>query len=229
MKILGKVQSFSYTITYRRNARMITLHCNVHDQICVSAPYFTSKREIEQVVLRYAVRLKEKQAKARSWEAGVCLYIAGDKVSLQFSEVKDVTYKDGNLYLPREKCIDEYHVYKMVREFYRGLTMERVTPLIKSWCRRLNLVVYKVSIHDSHRVWASCSRVGNLNFSLRCGALDDEDLSYLVLHELDHRVNFNHGPAFHSYLDEHMPQWRQCEKHLKLMQPLCDISYCHNG
>lgn len=221
MKTTGKVQQYAYTLTYRRGARRIVLRYDVHGNLSASAPYSTPKRLVEQFILQSLPKLERMKKPEASWEAGMELYVAGERVELDFDSRARRPYRLMGKLFVRPGSRDE--VARQVKRYYHDCTRMRVVPLVSSWCLKLGLTVGRITIRDSHRVWASCSRQGNLNFSLRCAGLSDEDLSYLVLHELDHRVNFNHGPAFHAYLDQHMPLWREREKHLSIMQSRCDV------
>jgi len=221
MKTEGNVQSIPYTIIYRRGARMITLRIDRKGDVRVSAPYYASKREIERLILNNKDKLSRGRPQKRLWMDGEELVFAGRSVHLHFVSVPGkVSVSEDELLVP---SVWKANVQDKVKELYRESTRSRVIPLVGAWCGKLGLSVGRITIRDTHRVWASCSRLGNLNFSLRCAGLDDSDLSYLVLHELSHRVHFNHGPKFHAYLDTHMSDWREHEKHLKNMQEACDV------
>ena len=221
MKTTGKVQQYAYTLTYRRGARRIVLRYDVHGALHASAPYYTPKLEVERFILLSLPKLEKMKKPEASWQSGMELTLSGERVRLAFDEQAGKPYVlEGKLFV-QPGSRDE--VSGRVKRYFHDTTRNRVVPLVAWWCRELGLTVGRIAIRDSHRVWASCSRKGNLNFSLRCAGLGDEDLSYLVLHELDHRVNFNHGPQFHAFLDRHMPDWRLRERQLSVMQPKCDV------
>jgi predicted metal-dependent hydrolase len=224
MKTLGKVQQFEYVLTYRRKTRRIVLHIDAEGKISIVAPYYVSRREIERFIMDNQEKVGNLQAQhpQRSWCDGESLAVQGAMVAIRLSSAaRNVSLQDSSTLLVPEGSRDEVRCH--VREYFRRETRRRVVPLVEMWKRRLGLSVGVISIRDSHRVWASCSRSGNLNFSLRCEGLGDDDLSYLVLHELAHRVHFDHSPGFHAYLDAHMSDWRVYERHLRIMQPLCDV------
>ena len=221
MKTTGKVQQYSYTLTYRRGARRIVLRYDVHGKLHASAPFFVSKSEVERFILLSMPKLEKMKKPRASWSEGMELYLSGELVTLAFDpEAKKPHLAKGKLWV-RPQTQDA--LADQVKRYYHEVARIRLVPLIETWCRRLDLSVGRLSIRDSHRVWASCSRKGNLNFSLRCAGLSDEDLSYLVLHELAHRVHFNHGPQFHEFLFRYMPDWKVREAHLSIMQPRCDV------
>ncbi len=221
MKIVGKVQQYIYTLVYRRGARRMVLRYDVHGSLLVTAPYSVSRGEVERFILESAPKLEKKKKPERSWLEGMEIYVAGKPCVLAFSPQALKPYVLGGKLFVRPGVRDE--IQWMVKCFYSDELKRRVVPLVNSWCKRLQVSIGFISLRDSHRVWASCSARGDLNFSLRCAGLGDEDLSYLVLHELAHRVNFNHGPGFYEFLDRHMSDWNVREDHLRLMQAKCDI------
>src|SRR4051812_2511641 len=54
----------------------------------------------------------------------------------------------------------------------------------------------KVTIKNQFSRWGSCSRKGNLNFNYRIVLLPPELADYIVVHELCHLGEFNHGQKF---------------------------------
>ena len=53
----------------------------------------------------------------------------------------------------------------------------------------------------SHTNWGSCSSNGNINLSVFLMALPLKYIDYVLLHELCHRREMNHGPKFWALLD----------------------------
>lgn len=51
--------------------------------------------------------------------------------------------------------------------------------------------------------WGSCSYQNNINLSIYLMQLPDYLVDYVILHELCHTIEKNHGPKFWSLLDKH--------------------------
>lgn len=60
---------------------------------------------------------------------------------------------------------------------------------------------HKVTIKHNSSNWGSCSRVGNINLNLNLIRLPEPLCDYVLLHELCHLKEPNHGPRFHALLE----------------------------
>ena len=63
--------------------------------------------------------------------------------------------------------------------------------------------------------WGSCSSQGNLNFNLLLMLAPLEVLDYVVVHELCHRKEMNHSPAFWHQVERVLPDYRVRKQWLK--------------
>lgn len=60
---------------------------------------------------------------------------------------------------------------------------------------------HKVTIKHNSSNWGSCSRAGNINLNLNLIRLPEPLCDYVLLHELCHLKEPNHGPRFHVLLE----------------------------
>ena len=59
----------------------------------------------------------------------------------------------------------------------------------------------KLTIKHNSSNWGSCSRAGNINLNLNLVRLPEPLCDYVILHELCHLKEPNHGPRFHALLE----------------------------
>lgn len=60
---------------------------------------------------------------------------------------------------------------------------------------------HKVTIKHNSSNWGSCSHAGNINLNLNLIRLPEPLCDYVLLHELCHLKEQNHGPHFHALLE----------------------------
>lgn len=72
------------------------------------------------------------------------------------------------------------------------------------------------TVRDMHTRWGSCNTATHhINFSLMLATRSDEELDYVIIHELVHTRIDNHGDLFKKYMDELCPGWRAIRKNMK--------------
>lgn len=73
----------------------------------------------------------------------------------------------------------------------------------------------RVTIRHQRTRWGSCSGKGNLNFNCLLLLAPEKVLDYVVVHELCHRKELNHSPAFWAEVKRVLPDYGECRKWLK--------------
>lgn len=68
---------------------------------------------------------------------------------------------------------------------------------------------------DNVSNWGSCSSKGNINLNLRLVTLPAELHDYVMLCELCHLKQMNHGPEFHALLELVCPGHRELQRRMK--------------
>lgn len=83
-------------------------------------------------------------------------------------------------------------------------------------CNRFGFAFGRVAIKEQKSRWGSCSRSGNLNFNWRLLLAPLAVLDYVVMHELAHLGEANHGPRFWALLATVCPEHRERRRWLKV-------------
>lgn len=73
----------------------------------------------------------------------------------------------------------------------------------------------KMAVKNQKTRWGSCSKSGNLNFNYKIVYLNQEQADYLIVHEMCHLKEFNHGPKFWELVSKTIPNYRRIKKELK--------------
>ncbi|MBQ8835334.1 MAG: M48 family metallopeptidase [Oscillospiraceae bacterium] len=88
---------------------------------------------------------------------------------------------------------------------------ERVTHYAKI----VGVTYGRITIRNQHSRWGSCSGAGNLNFNCLLMLTPSEVIDYVVVHELCHRKEMNHSPAFWAEVEKVLPDYKERKKWLK--------------
>lgn len=95
----------------------------------------------------------------------------------------------------------------------RALTV--IPPQVREFAARMGVSYGRITIRNQTGRWGSCSSVGNLNFNCLLMLAPTQVLDYVIVHELAHRKEMNHSPAFWAQVEAVLPDYRQREKWLK--------------
>lgn len=78
-----------------------------------------------------------------------------------------------------------------------------------------NFPFNRVSIRNQKTRWGSCSKQKNLNFNYKIIHLTPQQQDYIVVHELCHLAQMNHGPKFWALVAQQIPNWKNIRKTIK--------------
>ena len=75
-------------------------------------------------------------------------------------------------------------------------------PLLDELAEHYGFKYKRVKITGSKSRWGSCSAIGSINLSCYLMLLPPHLMDYVLLHELTHTKEMNHGPKFWEILDD---------------------------
>lgn len=80
------------------------------------------------------------------------------------------------------------------------------------WSQRTGLVPSGVKITTARKRYGSCSGTNGLCFSCFLMNCPEEAVDLVVVHELCHIREKNHGPGFYALLSQYLPDYRERKK-----------------
>ncbi|MBI2048677.1 MAG: M48 family metallopeptidase [Parcubacteria group bacterium] len=105
--------------------------------------------------------------------------------------------------------------YLTHREEARAFLTER----IEYWNKAYGFSYGRIAIKNTRRLWGSCSRKGNLNFSYALLFLPRELADYVVVHELCHLKEHNHSRDFWQLVAHTQPNHKVLRRELRRYVP----------
>jgi predicted metal-dependent hydrolase len=101
--------------------------------------------------------------------------------------------------------------YLLRKEEARALVHERLLH----WNAQYKFKYNKVFIKNMWSRWGSCSKKGNLNFNYKILDLPPALQDYLIVHELCHLKEFNHGEKFWTLVERAIPDYKSARTRLR--------------
>lgn len=163
-------------------------------------------------------RLPEKPLKPLAFRDGALIPFRGRRSVLRLGKTDDLVVPVGDaveLWLSSPVGAPEAQVRRRLEALLRTAArrvindcwmrvMPRAVRLPKTW-----------ELSGARRRWGSCSAKDVIRLSWRLIALTDEEIEYVVAHELAHLVEFNHSARFWSEVERILPDWRGRHERVK--------------
>jgi len=95
---------------------------------------------------------------------------------------------------------------------------ELIQTRLQYWNQFYNFKYNRVAIRNQRRCWGSCTSLKNLNFSYKLLFLPPHLLDYIVVHELCHLQELNHGKDFWLLVEEQLPDRKSHIAELRVIE-----------
>lgn len=170
-------------ITRRRTSRL-SIRVTKKGEVRVSAPWYVSRRTIEVFVESHREWIGKAQERVAERQAGRNAFYERLDISTPALRKSAVTRLDAI-----------------------------VQPLISSYSSRMGVSPSGVSYRASKTRWGSCNpHTGAVSLSLYLLLLPDWCIEHVVVHELAHLIEANHGPGFYAVMDSFFPRWKEARR-----------------
>jgi hypothetical protein len=219
---------FSVRTQPARKARRIAIHVEPDGSVVVDAPQDADDAAILAAVRRRAawigprvaeVRHRLAHAPPREHVSGESLLYLGRryqlKVVVDAPRHGSVRMRGAHIEVA-VAAADAAQVGVMLEAWYGLRARETMASRLEAvaaplrWVRALPPLRFRAMKHQ----WGNCSPAGRLTLNPHLVKAPRECIDYVILHELCHLKEHNHGPRFHRLLDTHMPGWRDVKKRL---------------
>jgi len=141
------------------------------------------------------------------------LYL-GESYRLQITknQKEPLILKDKYFYLSENYLNKAREVFI---DWYKKRAFEKISERIEFYAKIKGCTYNKINITNAQRRWGSCSPSGNLNFNWKIIMAPLSVIDYVVIHELTHLEELNHGERFWLKVKALMPNYEEKHQWLK--------------
>ncbi len=212
-----------YSYVKTKNAKFLKIAIKGGDKVRVTVPFGCSFQEAETFV-----------CKKKDW-------IKSHIERFEFSKIdENFETKTGNLIITgglTEKPVIKktggvvQFIYPIGSDFYSdenqkmaklaikaALKIEGENYLpkrLKELAEKFNFKYKKVFLKTQKTRWGSCSYFNNINLNINLMTLSDDLIDYVLVHELCHTKEKNHGVGFWNLMEKCMPDAKKLRYELK--------------
>jgi len=133
-----------------------------------------------------------------------------------------ITKNEILIYSPSNNGVIEPELIPIAKKaIYRALKNEASEILNKRLSMHAanhNYKIRSVSFKSMKSRWGSCNTNREITLNIYLLMLPWELIDYVIFHELSHTLHLNHGAKFWEQVSQHVPNYKQMRKELKLKQ-----------
>ena len=107
----------------------------------------------------------------------------------------------------RKSAVEQSSVQQALESFYRSLARERFSERADHYAPRMGVEYEQIEVRNQKTKWGSCSSTGTLGLNWRLVLAPPEISEYVVVHELAHLREMNHGETFWALVEEFDPAY----------------------
>lgn len=203
-----------YQLTRKKGLKRINLRVVSRGDVKVSAPYTTTKYEVDRFVKQNEAWIKKSLEKVPAYSFAdksmfgelLLLDDEGSGTNFQYN------HEDNSLSLSLR---DTGSAKGVILKFVTSKAKETLVSIVRSVAEENDLNVNKVTVKNMSSRWGSCSSKGNINLSIYVWLLPYDLRHYVISHEVAHLAHLNHSSVFWKKVEAIHPDYKQSRKRLK--------------
>lgn len=164
---------------------------------------------IKEQILKFEHQQRQTQ---REYITGESHFFLGKRYKLQVSyttKAYSLRFIGNTVVLTVHKNCTVSQKENYLNEWYRRELKKRIPTLIKHWEGVLGVKVNDYGVKNMKTRWGTCNvNASRIWINLQLAKKPPKCLEYIVLHEMLHLIEKNHGKRFIALLDTYMPDWR---------------------
>lgn len=126
-------------------------------------------------------------------------------------ETKSRPFFDGEAFRVQKDA----DIYAVLSDFYRSRALDIIPRMVRELENVIGLYADGIRITSAKTRWGSCGAKNSLNFSWMLMMAEPNVIRYVVIHELSHIKEKNHGKRFYAIVEKYEPRFKEYEKKLR--------------
>jgi predicted metal-dependent hydrolase len=200
-------------ITRRRGTKRISMRVKPDGTVQVYHPWFAGQKEVLDFVVQHAEWIRTHQHKMTEKRF---FYTLNSTIETKRHSIQILPIEKGKLQaslkgnpviltVPADIEVEseqvQHFIKKVVTEVCRIEARDYLPARTQQLALQFGFTYQKVFIKNLKSKWGSCSSNGNINLNLSLMFLPDYLIDYIILHELAHTSEHNHGVGFWKLLN----------------------------
>lgn len=219
-----EIGDFKVEIRRSNRRRTVDLIVDRFGSLIASIPMSLEINELRKLIKKKELwiysRLSKKEELLYSkiekeYVTGEGFYYLGRKYRLKLVDQEDKNYEMPILQLRNGRFLLRRDVAKNGRDYFIKWYINQGNKWILNTVDLLKNRVARspknIVVRDLKFLWGSCTPKGDLYFHWRVMLLPPKIITYLILHELVHLEEQNHGPIFYKRLEQVAPSYFEIE------------------
>ena len=220
------IENITVTVKRKNIKNMYLRVLPQNGDVTLSAPLFISDEEIISFVKSKKEWILKKQKYILDndikppikYDNGERHQLWGKEYTLQLISNENIKHvlideEKSIMYLPIGKRTSLDKRRKTMNEFYRTHMKMAVPSVLQKCTKIVGRKPTEVKIR-SMKNWGNCNQNGRITLNLNLAKKDPICLEYVMIHELCHLIEFNHGKKFKELMDKFCPDWKIIKKKL---------------
>ena len=216
-------------VIIRSNRRSLSITISKNGDVIVRAPKRLSMdyimafiKDKEKWITRKQKEIEDgKQSNYNIANYNTFLFCGKQYKRLDMEGIKKLELTNTNMVVP--KGIDKSKLTGLLQKWYMGLCKDIITNRLDYFANLMMIDYDKVSYMNNKTRWGSCSKDATIKFNFRILMLPHRVIDYIIVHELSHLVEFNHGPKFYALVESVMPDYKEQKRILKQYSYLLEL------
>lgn len=195
----------------KKQVRNIIFRLTGEDELNVTAPLYMDNKKIESIIYKNMSKIKklvEDDKNRISYENPKDLsyiYLFGEKITLEQTENKKTYFKDGILYIAKNKNIE-----REIDKFYKKEMEDYLAERVKFYEKILGKGPENLRLRKMKSRWGTCYKDRSLIIlNTYLAKRKKEDIDYVLAHEMTHLFEDNHSKDFYKLLEQIEPNYKK--------------------